>query len=106
MTAAAKGTPKLERFFNQAEGNNQQVESEQDISSDEELASPSENTVLSLETDLKENFNRMSAKEYVKKRAIFDYSVHLLKGEKKVKASMEVVKTVYNSSSKLKATWV
>ena len=86
---AAKGTPKLESFFNQkAEGNVQQVESAQDISSDEELTLPSENTVLSLETDLKENFDRMSAKEYVKKRAIFDYSVHLLKGEKKVKASI------------------
>ena len=70
-TAAAKGAPKLENFFSQAEGNNQQVELVQDISSDEENALPSENIVLSLEKDLKENFTTMSANEYVWKRAIF-----------------------------------
>jgi hypothetical protein len=105
-TAAAKGVPKLENFFSQAEGNNQQVELEQDISSDEENALPSENIVLSLEKDLKENFTTMSANEYVWKRAIFEYSVRLIKGEKKMKASTEVVKIVYNSNSKSKATRV
>ena len=82
-TAAAKGSPKLERFFNQAAAeNNQQIESVH-VSSDEEFALPSENDVVSLEKDLEENFNRMSAQEYVKKRVIFEYLVRLLKGEKK-----------------------
>ena len=67
---------------------------------------PSENDVISLEKDLKENFNRMSAQEYVKKRVIFEYLVRLLKGEKKMKASMEAVKIVYNSNRKWTATRV
>ena len=104
-TAAAKGSPKLERFFNQAAAeNNQQIESVQDVLSDEEFALPSENDVVSLEKDLEENFNRMSAQEYVKKRVIFEYLVRLLKGEKKMKASMEAVKIVYNSEHKRTAT--
>ncbi|CAG8523148.1 14778_t:CDS:2, partial [Acaulospora colombiana] len=41
----------------------------QDVSSDEEFALLSENNVISLKKDLEENFNRMSAQEYVKKRA-------------------------------------
>ena len=106
-TAAAKGSPKLERFFNQAAAeNNQQIESVQDVLSDEEFALPSENDVLILEKDLKENFNRMPAQEYVKKRVIFEYLVRLLKGEKKMKASMEAVKIVYNSDRKWTATRV
>ena len=48
----------------------------------------------------------MSANEYIWKRAIFEYSVRLIKGEKKMKASMEVVKIVYNSNSKSKTTRV
>ena len=60
-TAAAKGSPKLERFFNQAAAeNNQQIESLQDVSSDEEFALPSENDVISLEKDLKENFKEIN----------------------------------------------
>ena len=66
----------------------------------------SEDMVLSLEKDLKENFNGMLAKEYVTKRAIFEYLKHLLKGEKKMKASMDAVNIVYNSNSKSTATWV
>lgn len=106
-TKAAKGTPKLESFFNQQDGSMQ--EGYQNILLDEETSAltwPSENMVLSLERDLKENFNGMLAKDYVKKRAIFEYFVHLLEGEKKMKASMDVVKIVYNSSSKSTATWV
>ncbi len=48
----------------------------------------------------------MLAKEYVKKRAIFEYLVCLLKGEKKMKASINVVNVIYNSNSKLTATWI
>ena len=54
----------------------------------EEFALPSENDVLILEKDLKENFNRMPAQEYVKKRVIFEYLVRLLKGEKKMKGDL------------------
>jgi len=86
-----KGAPKLENFFSQAEGNNQQVELVQDISSDEENALPSENIVLSLEKDLKENFTTMSANEYVWKRAIFEYSVRLIKGEGKYGSSEDSI---------------
>ena len=107
-TKAAKGTQKLESFFNLQDESMQ--EGSQDISSDEEEASmfvqPSEDMVLSLEKDLKENFNGMLAKEYVTKRAIFEYLKHLLKEEKKIKASMDTVNIVYNSNSKLTATWV
>ncbi len=107
-TEAAKGTQKLESFFNLQDESMQ--EGSQDISSDEEEASmfvqPSEDIVLSLEKDLKENFNEMLAKEYVTKRAIFEYLKHLLKEEKKIKASMDTVNIVYNSNSKLTATWV
>ncbi len=107
-TKAAKGTQKLESFFNLQDESMQ--EGSQDISSDEEEASmfvqPSEDIVLSLEKDLKENFNEMLAKEYVTKRAIFEYLKHLLKEEKKIKASMDTVNIVYNSNSKLTATWV
>ena len=85
-------------------------ENSQDISSDEEEAPafdwPSEDMVSNLERDLKENFNGMFAKEYVKKRAVFEYLVCLLKGEKKMKASMDVVNMIYNSNSKSKATWI
>jgi len=56
-----------------------------------------------LKRDLKENFNGMFAKEYVKKRAVFEYLVCLLKREKKMKASMNVVNMIYNSNSKSKA---
>ena len=80
----------------------------QDILSDEEEVSvfiwSSEDMVLNLERDLKENFNRMLAKEYIKKRAIFEYLIRLLKGEKKMKASMGVVNIIYNSNSKSTAT--
>src|SRR6266498_971142 len=66
----------------------------------------SEDIILSLEKNLKENFNGMLAKEYVIKRVIFEYLKHLLKGEKKMKASMDAVNIVYNSNSKSTATWV
>jgi len=65
-----------------------------------------EDIVLNLKRDLKENFNRMLAKEYVKKRAIFEYLVCLLKGEKKMKVSINVVNVIYNSNSKSTATWI
>ncbi len=48
----------------------------------------------------------MLAKEYVKKRAIFEYLICLLKGEKKMKASINVVNVIYNSNSKLTATQI
>ena len=102
-TEVAKGTRKLERFFSQQDGSMQES-----ISSDEDevfiLIWSSEDIVLNLERDLKENFNRMLAKEYVKKRAIFEYLVYLLKGEKKMKASINVVNVIYNSNSKSIAT--
>ena len=101
---AAKGTQKLERSFSRQDGSMQE-----NLLDEEEtpvLVWPSEDMVLNLERDLKENFNGMLAKEYIKKRAIFEYLVCLLKGEKKMKASMDVVNMIYNSNSKSKATWV
>ena len=104
----AKGTRKLESFFNLLDELIQ--EGSQDILSDKEEASIfvqlSKDMVLSLEKDLKENFNGMLAKEYVTKRAIFEYLKHLLKGEKKMKANMDAVNIVYNNNSKSTATWV
>ncbi len=44
--------------------------------------------VLNLKRDLKKNFNKMLTKEYIKKRIIFEYFIHLLKGEKKMKTSI------------------
>ncbi len=83
---------------------------QESISSDEDeipiLIWPSEDIVLNLKGDLKENFNRMLAKEYVKKKVIFEYLVCLLKGEKKMKASINVVNVIYNSNSKSTATWI
>ena len=80
----------------------------QDILSDEEEVSVfvwlSKDMVSNLERDLKENFNRMLVKEYIKKRVIFEYFIRLLKGEKKMKASIDVVNIIYNSNSKSTAT--
>ncbi|CAG8742119.1 5597_t:CDS:1, partial [Funneliformis caledonium] len=102
---AAKEIQKLERFFNQ------QVKLMQESFQDKEeetfiLIWLTEDMILNLKKNLKKNFNEMLAKEYIKKRFIFEYLVYLLNEKKKIKASIDVINMIYNSNSKLKAIWI